>query len=201
MNVDEIFVSFQGEGQEIGRPALFLRLNGCNLNCEFCDTVQKNNKNYTVETLQTIILQKIKNNNLNYLVITGGEPMLQYEELFDLLENLRNYKIQITIETNGSYMKKLPNCNYTISPKQNKKEVFNYYKYYPNAVFKFVISNEEDLLEVVSLIKKYNYKKIIYLQPEFSNAEEIVNMIMKQVSILPNNIRLSGQLHKYLNQR
>ena len=63
MKVNEIFSSFQGEGVYCGVPATFLRLSGCNLNCEFCDTEFNEYKEISVELVKEIILQHMRNHN------------------------------------------------------------------------------------------------------------------------------------------
>ena len=89
MKVNEIFSSFQGEGVYTGVPATFLRLSDCNLNCSFCDTEFKDYKNLSVELVKESILQHMKNHNTHLLVVSGGEPLLQYDELKELIEGFQ----------------------------------------------------------------------------------------------------------------
>ena len=89
MKVNEIFDSFQGEGVYTGVPATFLRLSGCNLNCEFCDTDFDDYKEISVELVKEAILQHMKNHNTKLLVITGGEPLLQCDFLISLFSKLK----------------------------------------------------------------------------------------------------------------
>jgi organic radical activating enzyme len=56
MKIVEIFFSLQGEGANVGKPAIFIRLANCNLNCDFCDTEWKNGIEIEVEK----ILKKIE---------------------------------------------------------------------------------------------------------------------------------------------
>lgn len=122
--VSEQFYSLQGEGPSIGHPAVFLRLAGCNLNCDGfsyqdptdgthlgCDTklVWKQGTPYTIETL----LQTWQNNNfLQYLsagahlIITGGEPLLQQIKITEFLKQLECIcaKVYVEIETNGTIL-------------------------------------------------------------------------------------------------
>lgn len=197
MKVNEIFDSFQGEGVYTGVPATFLRLSGCNLNCEFCDTDFDDCKEISVELVKESILQHMKNHNAQLLVITGGEPLLQYDELKELVESL-DCKIQI--ETNGSIFRvPLTNVSYVISPKTKFNQVFEFYKDYHKAYFKFVIKNGFDLHSVGQLLQKYDYNKIVWLQPEYSNASEITSLILSKHPSF--KYRISGQLQRYLNQK
>lgn len=94
--VNEIFYSLQGEGYFTGTPAVFLRFSGCNLKCGFCDT---RHEDFTLMT-QAEIIEQLKAYPSRHVIITGGEPSLQLDQiLVDLLHN-EGYFIQI--ETNGT---------------------------------------------------------------------------------------------------
>lgn len=199
IKVSEIFTSFQGEGPYIGTPATFLRLYGCNLNCPWCDTDISTYEMLSVDDVAEILMTQMEFNNINLLVITGGEPTLQMEEIKRLIKELpENIKIQL--ETNGSIFEYLPEIEYVISPKEDKEKVFeNYYKY-DNVFFKFVITCEEDIDEVISIKNKYGYDKTIWLQGEFSKDALMADLIRENFPRL-ENIKLSVQTHKYLSQR
>lgn len=200
MKVVEIFDSFQGEGIYTGEPATFLRLGGCNLNCDFCDTEFDDYKEINVELVKECLLNHIKNHKNKLLVITGGEPLLHYDEIKELVDLLHyqifNEGLKIQIETNG-FIRRIPirNTTYVISPKRDIDNVFKFYKDYDDAYFKFVIEDFWDLRLVKSLQEKYDYKKTVWLQPEFSQTERVVKLILSKNI---NNIRISGQLHKYM---
>ena len=199
IKVSEIFTSFQGEGPYIGTPATFLRLYGCNLNCPWCDTDISTYEMLSVDDVAEILMTQMEFNNINLLVITGGEPTLQMEEIKRLIKELPE-GIKIQLETNGSIFEYLPEVEYVISPKEDKEKVFeNYYKY-DNVFFKFVITCEEDIDEVISIKNKYGYDKTIWLQGEFSRDALMADLIRENFPRL-KNIKLSVQTHKYLKQR
>ena len=199
IKVSEIFTSFQGEGPYIGTPATFLRLYGCNLNCQWCDTDISTYEMLSVDDVAEILMTQMEFNNINLLVITGGEPTLQMEEIKRLIKELPD-DIKIQLETNGSIFEYLPEIEYVISPKEDKEKVFeNYYKY-ENVFFKFVITCEEDIDEVISIKNKYGYDKTIWLQGEFSKDALMADLIRENFPRL-ENIKLSVQTHKYLSQR
>ena len=125
--------------------------------------------------------------NTNLLVITGGEPLLQYEELKELISNL---ECKVQIETNGSIKKQ-------ILEKPTEK-VFEQYHKFSNVYFKFLIKNQEDVELIKYLQEAYDYDRIIWLQPLYEKDKEITDLILENNL---SNIRISGQLHKYLNQR
>ena len=199
IKVSEIFTSFQGEGPYVGVPATFLRLYGCNLNCQWCDTDISTYEMLSVDDVAEILMTQMEFNNINLLVITGGEPTLQMEEIKRLIKELPE-GIKIQLETNGSIFEYLPEIEYVISPKEDKEKVFeNYYKY-ENVFFKFVITCEEDIDEVISIKNKYGYDKTIWLQGEFSRDALMADLIRENFPRL-KNIKLSVQTHKYLKQR
>jgi len=101
LKVCEIFASIQGEGKQIGRPTVFIRLSGCNLRCAWCDTsyALDGGKPMTVEQ----IIAKVKEFNLLSVCITGGEPMIQLKPLKELVKELKLVGYQITLETNGTF--------------------------------------------------------------------------------------------------
>ena len=193
LKVNEIFNSFQGEGVYAGTPATFLRLSGCNLNCSFCDTDFKDYDELTVSMVKNIIVENMEKYKTDILVITGGEPLLQYDEVNQLINQL-NYKVQV--ETNGTIIKVPLNATYMISPKKEIEKIFKFYKNYDQAYFKFIIQDNHDLQQINELIQKYDYNKEVYLQPVYQNAQEITKLILKKH--LPFKYKISGQLHKYL---
>lgn len=117
-SVKEIFYTLQGEGLRAGRPAVFCRFAGCNLwsgreadrsqaVCQFCDTdfVGTNGtlggKYLTAETLvERIASQWPVGQAHRYVVLTGGEPLLQVDEA--LINALHNQDFEVAVETNGT---------------------------------------------------------------------------------------------------
>ena len=199
IKVSEIFTSFQGEGPYVGTPATFLRLYGCNLNCPWCDTDISTYEILSVDDVCEILLTQMEFNNIQTLIITGGEPTLQMEEIKRLIKELPD-DIKIQMETNGSLFEYVDEIEYVISPKEDKEKVFeNYYKY-ENVFFKFVITSKEDIDEVISIKNKYGYDKTIWLQGEFSKDALMADLIRENFPRL-ENIKLSVQTHKYLSQR
>lgn len=128
--------------------------------------------------------------NCRNVVLTGGEPLLQQAELTELMLLLRKadagYRFEI--ETNGTIApaKAFDDLvdQYNVSPKlansnnplklREKADIYEYFSENPKAVFKFVVSNDEDLQEVLALISKYKIKPgHIYLMPEGTSPEKL----------------------------
>lgn len=96
MKVNEIFYSLQGEGRFTGTPAVFIRLSGCNMACDFCDTQHHTFTNMT----EAEIISEVTHYPARHVVITGGEPTLQLTA--SLVNRLHAAGRFVQIETNGT---------------------------------------------------------------------------------------------------
>ena len=105
LRVCEIFESLQGEGARVGEPSLFLRLSGCNLRCRCCDTKYSWDE-FTEYPLDELV-RVVESSGLTSIVITGGEPTLQADELIEFFNELGHRKLKSIIETNGTLLNKL----------------------------------------------------------------------------------------------
>lgn len=98
--VHSIFYTIQGEGPFTGRPAVFVRLAGCNLQCPGCDTDYTSQRHFmSAQEIVSKILELATKETL--VVITGGEPFRQYNIRY-LLELLVKMSMDVQIETNGT---------------------------------------------------------------------------------------------------
>ena len=96
--VNEIFHSLQGEGYNTGTASVFIRLSGCNLRCDFCDTLHEEG---TMMSLPEIVEQVMRYPKAPLIVLTGGEPSLWIDENFvNGLKAMTGKRI--AIETNGT---------------------------------------------------------------------------------------------------
>lgn len=104
LEVFKIFPTIQGEGPFTGRPATFIRLYGCNLQCPWCDTDYTSQRHdYNAETLVNLCVSHISRDAATrrpLVVITGGEPFRH--NLSFLVTGLCNEGFDVQIETNGT---------------------------------------------------------------------------------------------------
>ena len=99
IKVNEIFKSIQGESTHAGLPCTFIRLSGCNVRCNYCDTRYAYEEGDEMEIED--ILSRIKSFNCNLVEITGGEPLAQGEADL-LIEALLSEGYKVLVETNGT---------------------------------------------------------------------------------------------------
>ena len=191
----------QGEGKSAGRDVLFIRLSGCNLHCDYCDTPYtwnwegtkfKHPTKYKPKSevhMMTVnqIMDKLFQLSIEVkaVVISGGEPLLQQKNLFELLRALKSYNYWIEIETNGTIpitfvtlnLINQINCSPKLGNSGNeykKRRVRKASESITNsekATFKFVISNKKDMIEVLRMVKAFRMKEV-YLMPEGKTRNE-----------------------------
>ncbi|MEN3033972.1 MAG: 7-carboxy-7-deazaguanine synthase QueE [Aquificaceae bacterium] len=201
LSISEIYRSFQGEGLLSGVPALFIRLQGCNLRCSWCD--QESSLEFTKNNLKSICELVEEARGIKHVIITGGEPMA-HEGLPELVRALLKEGHTVQIETNGTLwqngLESLEGLFITCSPKpsadwQVHKEVLkNLFE------LKFVVDRKLTL----SVLLREEFKKYLdfrtTLQPE-SNKEEFLikaQELARDLSALGYNVRVLLQLHKIL---
>jgi len=98
IKVNEIFHSIQGESRHAGRPCAFVRLTWCNLRCTWCDTAHAFEAGSDLAV--GAIVDRVRDYNAPYVLITGGEPLLQ-EGVHDLIGELLEAGREVAIETGG----------------------------------------------------------------------------------------------------
>jgi organic radical activating enzyme len=103
--INEVFLSTQGEGPDVGRLAAFVRFSGCNLACSFCDTAHEQHFEMDAGDIERTLREMQRDRDIDkrgkmLVVLTGGEPLLQVDE--DLLTLLAR-KFELAVETNGSH--------------------------------------------------------------------------------------------------
>ena len=100
MRISEIFRSIQGEGRSQGLITTFVRLSGCNLNCSWCDTPYAREGGKEVPAGD--IFQAVEFSSCSRVCITGGEPLVQRDEVGSLVKQLDEAGYEVEIETNGT---------------------------------------------------------------------------------------------------
>jgi 7-carboxy-7-deazaguanine synthase len=117
MFISEIFYSIQGEGALTGVPSVFIRTSGCNLRCNWCDTMYASWSPEGTEMSIGQILDEVARHPAQHCVLTGGEPMIA-KGIRDLAQALRAAGKHITIETAATVLPEGIACDLaSLSPK------------------------------------------------------------------------------------
>jgi 7-carboxy-7-deazaguanine synthase len=99
LKITEIFRSLQGEGDTVGYPTVFVRLTGCPLRCQYCDTAYA----FTGGQWRTLddILARVAELGTHHVCVTGGEPLAQ-RNCLSLLARLCDAGHEVSLETSGA---------------------------------------------------------------------------------------------------
>ena len=151
IRLTEIYQSIQGESSFVGKRCVFVRLTGCNLRCNYCDTEYSfyGGKNYSIGD----ILEMVNDYNCNLVEITGGEPLLQ-KGVLPLMANMCDAGKTVLIETSGNRDISLIDQRVHIimdlktpsSGESNSNRYENIKLLKPKDEVKFVIGSEEDYI-------------------------------------------------------
>lgn len=207
--VVEKFISINGEGSKAGQLAAFIRFQGCNLNCSYCDSKYANSDDakYSLMTEEEII-NYLNENKITNVTLTGGEPLLQ-KNIKSLIFELLKLNYNVEIETNGSVnikpfisdLRPIFTLDYKTpsSLMENYMNEKNYNYLTKDDVVKFVVGNQKDLITAKNIIDKYDLinKAQVYFSPIYGQIDpkEIVAfMIENQL----NGVNFQLQLHKYI---
>lgn len=223
--ISELFCdTLQGEGINAGMVSTFLRVQGCTLECVWCDTLEvwRYGNEYTFEE----IFEKFESVDLIHkfrkgqsLVLTGGSPLKQQKSLTKFIMAFHSkygFRPHIQVENEGVLM---PNPEFAIlvdvwnnSPKLSNSQmkerarlkplVISYLSSKPNSWFKFVIANKTDWKEIEKDYLPLVKREQIILMPEGVTQEELaVNREWVADMAIEHGVRYSDRLHIILWNR
>ncbi len=189
----EEFYTIQGEGFHKGTAAYFIRVGGCDVGCHWCDVKESwNAKLHPPTEVEKIVDNAIKYSNT--VVVTGGEPLTW--DMSRLTASLKEKGATIHIETSGAYPLSGTWDWICLSPKKMKLPTDEVYQVANE--LKVIIFNKHDFKFAEEQAAKVNENCILYLQPEWSNREKMIPLIVDFVMQHPK-WKVSLQTHKYLN--
>jgi 7-carboxy-7-deazaguanine synthase len=187
LQLSEIFYSVQGEGTWTGTPAVFVRLAGCNLACDFCDTDYSLKFFSSVEDVVARV--RAKGGECPMVILTGGEPLAQAETML-LIDALRRDGRRVHIESNGTIFTELPGDVWLcVSPKERVD-----LRMAARADEAKLIVDERVPEEHLPL---FAHLPVILLQPE-GNKPKNVELALAYAKMHPQRFRLSLQTHKLI---
>jgi 7-carboxy-7-deazaguanine synthase len=193
--VVEVFHSVQGEGFWTGTNALFIRLAGCDVGCQWCDTKEswstRQHSRHSVDEL----IARVQEVMPKIVVITGGEPLMHH--LTPLTDRLLSTGVPIHLETSGAYPFSGNFAWVTLSPKSSKPVHNSVYSHVNE--LKVVVIDSSDLNRAEQEAEQMSSEVIKSLQPEW-NTPSSYNLIFDYVLHHPE-WRVSLQTHKFLGVR
>ncbi len=185
LRIAEIFHSIQGEGIWAGVPSTFVRVSGCNLRCIWCDTPYASWKPEGPTMTLDEILEQVTQQDLDHVVLTGGEPML-FDPIVELTNRLKQQGKTITVETAGTIYRDLDCDLMSISPKLAHST--------PLGNLDWERRHEELRLQpdiLRKLIANYDYQlKFVVDTGSPSEIKEIEDLIAEIGSIPPDHVLL-----------
>jgi 7-carboxy-7-deazaguanine synthase len=221
--VKEVFTSIQGEGIKVGQRQTFVRMLGCNLACDYCDTPETRERQgpftyqktsqenpIDVETLIDTITE-------SEVTITGGEPLLQIDFLKIFCTRLKQHNKKIYIDTNGSLPHELEQVigyidtialDFKIPSATSERPLWSEHREclqiaaMKEVFVKIVIDEKlttDELMTSCDIIKNVNKNIPLVIQPVFGrNVSNLLRIQKTALSVL-SDVRIIPQIHKYLN--
>ena len=203
LKITEIFYSLQGEALTVGIPTTFIRLTGCPLRCQYCDTEYAFSGGDWMNL--DAILERVAVNQTRYVTVTGGEPLAQ-KPCLDLLALLCDADYTVSLETSGaldismvdSRVVKVMDIKTPGSGEENRNRMENINCISEHDQLKFVICDERDYEWSRELLQRHdlNQRCEVLFSPSFEQlpATDLADWILRDG--LP--VRMQMQLHKLL---
>jgi len=204
LTVNEIFHSIQGESTRAGMPCVFVRLTGCNLRCEWCDTAYAFHEGQKMSIDE--IAEQVDSHGCDLVEITGGEPLLQ-EGVHALIADLLDRGKTVMIETSGASdisaldrrAIKIMDLKCPGSGECDRNLWSNLEHLGARDEVKFVVANRGDYEWSRDVIRRYRlneHVRAVLISPAFGLIEplELASWILEDRL----SARLQLQIHKYV---
>lgn len=203
LRISEIFYSLQGESKSVGMPTVFIRLTGCPLRCQYCDTSYA----FSGGEMTSIadIIAQVEQYKTRYITVTGGEPLAQ-PACLELLKQLADKDYIVSLETSGALdvsqvdprIVKVMDLKTPASAEESRNLYTNLPYLEAKDQLKFVICNAEDYAWSKDKLDEYQLDKQceVLFSPSMGEQDptELAEWILRDQ--LP--VRFQLQLHKIL---
>lgn len=190
----EDFYTIQGEGFHSGKPAYFIRLGGCDVGCRWCDAKYTWNPKLYPPVDVAEIVARAAACPAQAIVITGGEPLLY--PLGELTARLKAHGLEIFLETSGSHPFSGTFDWVCLSPKHRQHPLDEAYARADE--LKVIIESDADFEWAEACAAKVGGRCLLYVQPEWSVAGQMMPAIVEFVKANPR-WNVSIQAHKYMH--
>jgi len=203
LRITEIFLSLQGESRTVGLPTTFIRLTGCPLRCQYCDTAYAFSGGRWMSIPD--ILESVKQNRTRWVTVTGGEPLAQ-KQCLPLLEQLCDLGFEVSLETSGALtVKEIDNRVIKVmdlktpgSGEEHRNLLDNLNYLSPQDQIKFVICDEQDYSWAKKMIEMHDLtaKSEVLVSPSYGQMDsaKLADWILRDGLA----VRFQVQLHKIL---
>ncbi|HET7442773.1 MAG TPA: radical SAM protein [Terriglobales bacterium] len=219
MHITEIYKSIQGESTHAGLPCVFVRLTGCNLRCNWCDSEYTftGGHRMTVEEVEAEVEMLSPGGGL--VEITGGEPMLQEREVIPLMDRLLRSGYTVLLETSGERplervpqgVTKIVDVKCPNSGEPDSFDMENLEALQPHDEVKFVVSDRADYEFARDFTARHDLAprvKAVIFSPAFSKeasgSRDTTHCLLDPRELaewmLADNVpaRLGLQIHKFI---
>lgn len=218
LRVAELFgPTFQGEGPSAGQRAVFVRLSGCNLSCAWCDTSYTwdwsrfdqagQSRDMPAGDVRDWVLAR----DTDLVVITGGEPLIGHRRLLPLIAALTAAGRRVEIETNGTIYPGTAVAalvRFNVSPKLASSGVPAGRRIRPGvlralrdsgeSIFKFVISGDADVAELVRLQAELGLAPVWVMPQGVTESSVLAGLRALSGPALEHGWNLTTRLHVLL---
>ncbi len=204
LRITEIFHSLQGESNTVGRPTVFVRLTGCPLRCQYCDTAYAFTGGLVYELDQ--VLKEVESYSTSYVTVTGGEPLAQ-KGCLPLLAALCDRGYTVSLETSGAIdvgdvdkrVIKVMDLKTPGSGELSKNLESNIEHLSLQDQIKFIICDKNDYEWSKNKVEEYQLnKKVADVLFSPSNEEMSAKELAEWILADRLKVRFQIQLHKYL---
>lgn len=203
LRINEIFFSLQGETSRAGLPTVFVRLTGCPLRCQYCDTAYAFSEGRNMSLQE--IMQQVARYNTRYVTVTGGEPLAQ-RQCINLLRLLCDAGYSVSLETSGALdvgevdarVMKIVDIKTPASGEESRNMWSNLSHLNAQDEIKFVICSDADYQWAKEVLQQHRLveKCEVLFSPSQGQMSptDLANLILQDQ--LP--VRMQVQLHKIL---
>jgi 7-carboxy-7-deazaguanine synthase len=203
LRINEIFHSLQGEADAVGYPTVFVRLTGCPLRCQYCDTA------YAFHAGDWLgiddIVEKVRGYGADHVCVTGGEPLAQ-PNCLKLLERLCDADFQVSLETSGALdigpvdgrVSRVVDVKTPGSREAHRNRIENFELLMPRDQLKFVICSRDDYDWSKAFLREHGLlgRCRILFSPSYTEVTPTALADWILADRLP--VRFQLQLHKVL---
>jgi 7-carboxy-7-deazaguanine synthase len=203
LRINEIFHSLQGEADAVGYPTVFVRLTGCPLRCQYCDTEYAFHNGDWLSL--DAILDKVQSFGAQHVCVTGGEPLAQ-PNCLNLLQRLCDQGFQVSLETSGALdiaavdprVSRVVDVKTPGSRESARNRIENFESLTPRDQLKFVICSRNDYDWSKEFLREHGLPQRcrILFSPSYNEVSPVALADWILADRLP--VRFQLQLHKIL---